>query len=181
MGRPAARVPALPRPDDSAAPRIPVNPPPNPTDPLFALRDIHAPDAPGLWPPAPGWAAVCALAAVAVIAAAFITARRWRAGRARREALVHLRTLRARHEAGAPCAEIAMELSTLVRRVALSRCPREEVAGLADDRWIAWLESSLPGIGAAVRTALLDAPYARERSFDVPRALAACERWIRRV
>ena len=153
-----------------------MNPPPNPTDPLAVLRDIHAPGTPEFWPPAPGWVAICVL-----MAAALAAARRWRAGRFRREALANLRTLRIRHQAGAPDMEIAMELSTLVRRVALSCRPREEVAGLTGERWIAWLESSLPGIGAAARTALLDAPYARECAFDVPSTLAACERWIRRV
>ena len=74
-----------------------------------------------------------------------------------------------------------MELSMLVRRFALARHPREEVAGLIGERWIAWLESTLPGLGASVRTALLDAPYARECRFDPPRALAACEHWIRRA
>ena len=151
----------------------------NPADPLAALRDIHAPAVPGFWPPAPGWIAVCILAAAAVLAAGIVAVRRWRAGQPRREALANLRTLRARHQAGASAAEVAAELSTLVRRVALARHPREEVAGLTGERWIAWLESSLPGLGASARTALLDAPYARERSFDVPRALAACERWIR--
>ena len=152
-----------------------------PADPLAALRDIHAPGPPGFWPPAPGWIAVTCLAAVVAVAAAVIAVRRWRAGRARREALAHLRSLRSRHQAGAPGAEIATELSALVRRAALARHPRGEVAGLAGERWIAWLESGSPGIGTAARTALLDAPYARERPFDVPRALSACERWIRRA
>ena len=152
-----------------------------PADPLAALRDIHAPAAPGFWPPAPGWIAVACLVAVAGIAAAVVATRRWRAGRFRREALASLRTLRARHRAGTPDGEIAMELSALVRRVALARRPREEVAGLTGERWMAWLEATLPGIGAAARTALLDAPYARRCRFDVPRALATCEQWVRRA
>ena len=153
----------------------------NPADPLAALRDIHAPAAPGFWPPAPGWIAVCILAAAVVLAAAIIAVRRWRAGQTRREALAGLRALRTRHRAGASGAEIAGELSTLMRRFVLARHPREEVAGLTGERWIAWLESGLPGLEASARTALLDAPYARELPFDVPRALTACEHWIRRA
>lgn len=165
----------------------------NPTDPLAALRDIHVPDPPGFWPPAPGWIAVACVATVAGLTVAFFASRWWRAQRFRREALASLRSLRARHRAGAPKTEIAMELSTLVRRVALARRPREEVAGLNGERWIAWLESALCdsrpgsgrergfGIGTAARSALLDAPYARECHFDAARALAACEHWIRRA
>ena len=165
----------------------------NPADSLAALRDIHVPDPPGFWPPAPGWIAAACVVTAAGVAAAVIAARWWRAERFRREALGSLRSLRARHRAGAPETEIAMELSTLVRRAALARRPREEVAGLTGEHWIAWLESALPdprpwsgpapnfGVGSAARTALLDAPYARARRFDAARALAACEHWIRRA
>ena len=155
--------------------------PSNPADPLAALRDIHAPPAPDFWPPAPGWIALAGFGTLLGVAAAAVAARWWRAGRFRREALASLRFLRARHDAGAADTEIAIELSALIRRVALARRPREEVAGLTGDRWLAWLESTLPGLGASARTALLDAPYARRRHFDVARALAACELWIRRA
>lgn len=155
--------------------------PANPADPLAALRDIHVPEAPGFWPPAPGWIVLCGFVAVLGLAAAVMAARRWRAGRFRRQALASLQSLHARHVAGAPDTEIAIELSALIRRVALARCPREEVAGLTGDRWLAWLEATLPGIGASARTALLDAPYARRCRFDVARALTACEHWIRRA
>ncbi len=155
--------------------------PSNPADPLAALRDIHGPPAPDFWPPAPGWIALAGLGTLLGVAAAAVAARWWRAGRFRREALASLRTLRARHEAGAADTEIAMELSALIRRVALARRPREEVAGLTGDRWLAWIESTLPGLGVSARTALLDAPYARRCRFDVARALAACEHWIRRA
>ena len=155
--------------------------PSNPADPLAALRDIHAPPVPDFWPPAPGWIALAGLGTLLGVAAAAVAARWWRAGRFRREALASLRFLRARHDAGAADTEIAIELSALIRRVALARRPREEVAGLTGDRWLAWLESTLPGLGASARTALLDAPYARRRHFDVARALAACELWIRRA
>ena len=155
--------------------------PSNPADPLAALRDIHGPPAPGFWPPAPGWIALAGLGVVLGFAAVVLAARWWRAGRFRREALASLRSLRARHAAGAANTEIAMELSALIRRVALARRPREEVAGLTGERWLAWLESTLPGLGVSARTALLDAPYARRCHFDVEHALAACERWIRRA
>lgn len=155
--------------------------PSNPADPLAALRDIHGPPVPDFWPPAPGWIALAGLGTLLGVAAAVVAARWWRAGRFRREALASLRSLRARHAAGAADIEIAMELSALIRRVALARRPREEVAGLTGDRWLAWLESTLPGLGGSARAALLDAPYARRCRFDVARALAACEHWIRRA
>ena len=155
--------------------------PTDPADPLAALRDIHVPPEPEFWPPAPGWIAVAGVAIAIWLAVMVVAARRWRAGRFRREALAGIRSLRTRHREGAPDSEIAVELSALLRRVALARHPREEVAGLTGDRWMAWLETRLPGLGVSARTALLEAPYARKRRFDVGRALAACEHWIRRA
>lgn len=153
----------------------------NPADPLATLRDIHVPGAPEFWPPAPGWFVVAGLMVAAGIATTVVGVRRWRAVRFRREALACLRSLRTRHQAGAPDVEIAMELSVLIRRVALARHPREEVAGLTGEQWIAWLESILPRIGVSARTALLEAPYARRSRFDVGHALTACEHWVRRA
>ena len=161
---------------------IPMNPAAmNPADPLAALRDIHGPPAPGFWPPASGWTALAVLGIALALAAAVLAARWWRAERFRREALASLRSLRARHAAGAADTEIATELSALIRRVALARNPREEVAGLTGERWLAWLESTHPGMGDSASTALLDAPYAPRCRFDVGHALADCERWIRRA
>ena len=157
----------------------------NPSDPLAALRDIHVPPPPGFWPPAPGLIVAACILIAACAVASIIAARRWRSGRFRRGALANLRRLRELHRAGMSETEIAMELSTLVRRVALALGPREEVAGLTGDGWIEWIESTLCEAGedfdSATRTALLVAPYARGCRFDVARALAACECWIRRA
>ena len=154
----------------------------NQADPLAALRDIHVPDPPGFWPPAPGWIAAACVVIAAGVAATVIVARWWRAGRVRREALASLRSLRARHQAGAPATEIATELSTLVRRFALARRPREEVAGLTGERWIAWLESALldtgPGLtsepwfklefGPQVRAQVQDRDFSTRRAARCP-------------
>ena len=155
--------------------------PMNPIDSLAALRDIRVPDSPQFWPPAPGWLVVAGLIIAAGVTATVVGVRRWRATRFRREALAYLHALRTRHEAGESDVEIAMELSVLIRRVALARHHRHGVAGLTGEQWIAQLESTLPGIGVSARTALLVAPYARRSRFDVGRALSACEHWVRRA
>ena len=156
----------------------------NAADPLAALRDIHAPPPPGFWPPAPGLIAAACIVLVAGTAAAIAAARWWRAGRPRREALARLRHLRRLHRAGVSETEIAMELSTLMRRVALARGSREELAGLTGSQWIEWIESTPRARGvtldSTVRDALLVAPYARRCRFDTAHALSVCERWIRR-
>ena len=157
----------------------------NSANPLLALRDIHVPPPPGFWPPAPGWiASACIVIAVAAVAV-IVACRSWRAGQPRREALAALRALRALYRDGATDTEIALELSVLVRRVALARAPREEVAGLTGDRWIEWIESTLPrsgeSFGTGLRAALLAAPYTRRCRFDAARAFSDCESWIRRA
>jgi hypothetical protein len=104
----------------------------DPTD-LSRLHDIvPAPPVPW-WPPAPGWYVLAALIAVAVAALAW----RWlvlrRRNAYRRRALALLEGL------GTDAAAMP-ELAALVRRTALSAYPRAQVAPLAGEAWLAFLD-----------------------------------------
>lgn len=104
----------------------------DPTD-LSRLHDIVAAPPVPWWPPAPGWYVVAALVAVAMAAATW----RWlvlrRRNAYRRRALELLDGLE-------PRADMMPELAALVRRTALSAYPREKVAPLAGEGWLAFLD-----------------------------------------
>ncbi len=153
---------------------------------LSDLRDIHLPPPVSWWPPAPGWwllAALVVLLALGVYAWRRLRTReRWRA-----YALGQLADLRARHAQAATPSSSLRELSVLLRRVAISRFPREEVAALSGDAWLAFLDCSFgdePVFRSAAGQLLSIGPYAREASVE-PQSINAlfdlCERWLKKL
>ena len=104
---------------------------------LSGLRDIHLPEAISFWPLAPGWWLLVAVLLVAVGFALFEGQRRRRS--VRRAALRELEALEAQARGGLETQEIAGRLQTLLRRVALVRKGRVEVARLHGPSWFAVL------------------------------------------
>ena len=136
---------------------------------LSQLRDIHLPAAVSWWPPAPGWWGVLVLVLIAAGLAYVFYARRrrnlWRA-----KALAELARLR--------------DLSVLLRRVAISRFPRHDVAALTGEAWLAFLDRGLGDTKAFQSGAgrvLLNGPYASKVEVDTASLLALCERWIKQL
>jgi len=133
---------------------------------LNELRDIAEPAAPGSWPPAIGWwvLAVFGLAAICALTLLFTEhqiARR--KNKWRRDALTELRSIR---DSGG--LNRLVDLSILMRRVALAVRPRLKVAALTDAEWL----SSLDSIGATtdytdgIGRLLARAPYQRDGGSD---------------
>lgn len=153
-------------------------------DLLARLRDLHPPPAPPWWPPAPGWwLALLLVVALMVIAIRYGPAW-WHRLRTRRRLIATLRAIARRHRAGAPADAIVAEVSSLLRRAALSRFPDRDVAGLHGGDWIAFLEAGdrAPGRFEAVRDALTVAPYGPpDARVDAVPLLRAARGWLRAV
>jgi len=107
------------------------------------LRDLHLPDAIGLWPLAAGWWVLIALVVAGVGYLLYKQYLKWRWNAARRLALSELGRVRTAFESGADALTLGKELSELVRRSMLAYAPRGEVAGLTGDNWLAWLDRGL--------------------------------------
>ena len=150
---------------------------------LEGLRDIHLPPPVTIWPPAPGWWAIAALVLLAVVALEWAVRRR-RAS-VRRLALCELAALESRFGAQPDRVELAVSLTTLLRRVALALRERAEVASLHGEPWIAFLTRGSADAAEAPRIVhdLIETAYRGERSArGEPREwLAFARRWIREV
>ncbi|WP_295442518.1 DUF4381 domain-containing protein [uncultured Thiodictyon sp.] len=163
------------------------NAPPTMPDPLAGLRDWHLPEPVSWWPPAPGWWLVAGVALVALLLAVRLWRRRRRRGAAVRVALDELRVLRGQLGAGLDPLGFAAAISVLLRRLALTRFPRERVAGLSGTAWLAFLDATGGGEGFSQGPgrALAQSPY-RNPAAATPQACAdpaalgdLAERWIR--
>ena len=125
------------------------------------LRDLHLPEAIAWWPLAPGWWVVIALIALGV-GLLFRQFLRIRArGAARRHGLRRLNELTADFEQHHDAVAFSSHLSELLRRTMLAYAPRQDVAGLTGDEWLAWLDRDLdqPRFQGEAGRKLLELPY----------------------
>ena len=125
------------------------------------LRDLHLPEAISWWPLAPGWWVVIALAVVGLIYLCRLYLRFHARGAARRHALTQLQVLTAEFEQHRDAVTFSSNLSELLRRTMLAYAPRDEVAGLIGDEWLAWLDRDLdqPRFQGNAGRKLLEIPY----------------------
>jgi hypothetical protein len=142
------------------------------------LRDIHVPPEPDIWPLAPGWWALLVLSLVLLGLVTWRLYRGYGALRRRRRILGELADLNGRN-AGP---DLAAEVSALLKRVALARFPRAEVAPLTGQNWLEFLDRNGGGgrFAAGPGRALAEGPYAPASSFDAQALLVVAEDWIRK-
>lgn len=145
------------------------------------LRDIHLPAAAPFWPPAPGWWVLAAVILLLLAWAGAVAWRRRRLERARRRILDALAALEA-DLARERSSERLAAISLLLRRLALSRFPRERVAGLTGIAWLRFLDES-GGNGqfaAGPGRVLAAAPYQRSipSDMDVEGFSALVRSWV---
>ena len=108
------------------------------------LRDLHLPEPIGWWPLAPGWWVVIGLLAVALVYLAWRWYRAWVFNAPRRFALRELARIEAEYLEHRDPVVLGKQLSELLRRGILAYAPREQVAGLTGEDWLAWLDSGMP-------------------------------------
>lgn len=152
------------------------------TDPLAQLRDIHTPPPIDSWPPAPGWWVLAAMAVIG-IALLFIWAiRRWRANRYRREALGELNGLYEEYRQGLAPADWLTRFEALIKRVALTRYPREQVASLTGEAWVAFLDRTMGSreFSMGPGQALIDSHYRPGPDVDVEALHELGLAWIKK-
>jgi len=145
------------------------------------LRDIHVPAAPPFWPPAPGWWVAVALLLAMLSWMTLLGLRRYRIRRERRRLLSALGRLERRLESERTPEALA-HISVLLRRLALLRFPRRQVAALTGEAWLRFLDES----GGRGRFAdgpgrvLADAPYRRElpAEFDAATLVVLLREWV---
>ena len=151
-------------------------------DPLAALRDVHTPPVPELWPPAPGWWVLALVALLALIVLIWWVYRSYLVLRRRRRVLATFDQLGERDLAESNPAQFVAEVSSLLKRVALERFPRADVAKLNGLEWLEFLDntggngrfSGGPGRVLAV------GPYAPHTDIDPDALLGLAKDWVRR-
>ncbi len=147
------------------------------------LRDIHLPEPVSWWPPAPGWWGLAVLILL-LVGLLFLGRVLYRRGQLRREARQALQAIESRYKIHQNDQQLAADLSTLLRRVALSCSPRAEVAGLTGDAWLDFLDRGVAGsrfhkaFSTGVGRALVEAPYRAAVKIEGAALLKLCAAWV---
>jgi hypothetical protein len=142
------------------------------------LYDIQPPAPVPFWPPAPGWWIVAILLVSAIgwwcwyyyFYHAF-----------KRIALKKLKQLHKDYQRSGDATQLAMELSILLRRVALVRFPRRQVANLIGAAWLQFLDKTgktqdfTKGQGQVLCTA----PYQKSPLIEANDLLRLVKAWIK--
>jgi hypothetical protein len=148
---------------------------------LAQLRDYRLPEPVSWWPPAPGWWALLLLLAALALWLLWRVRRQLARTAATRQARRELARLRARCASGDDNVACVREVSVLLRRFALARWPRQQVAGLSGSAWLAFLDAH-GGNGRFSNGAgrhLADAPYRPRAAVPLPELLDLADDWIR--
>jgi len=153
-------------------------------DPL-PLHDIHLPDPVSWWPPAIGWWILLGLVLCMMMAGAWwwrrsIAIRNAPATIARRE----LDRLRAQWTRQGDEQRLVSEISTWLRRAAMSLSSRRQAAGRTGEQWWRYLDeiAGEPVFDDADGRLLAQAPYragpGENESLNAEHLLELCERWL---
>ena len=150
----------------------------NPND--LPLRDIHLPESVSWWPLATGWWLLFALLALVFISLWMIRKIKSRR-RLRKEALGELREIEDRFNEHQNFQQLASEVSILLRRIAISRFPRTDVAGLNGKAWIDFLNRQANVFNVEVSNTVIEAPYQKECNFNGSLLITASRVWIQQL
>lgn len=149
---------------------------------LQDLRDVHLPDPVPIWPPAPGWWIVLGLVVTVLIV--FLWARAYRCRtKARRLAMAELAAVKQHYDTYQDNQWVLQRLSEIVRRYAMAKFPRTEVAGLVGSSWLRFLDRTgrtnqfTEGVGHLLSAG----PYQPESAVPAADLLTLVERWIQHV
>ncbi len=144
------------------------------SDPLDALRPLHAPPPVSWWPPALGWWVL----ALIMIAFLVLLYRHWRRMAPRRAALRELKVLEKQINSEP---KIVAILNRLLKRYALVCWPSSAVAALTGDQWLVFLDAHggngqfRQGCGRLLATS----PY-RDEPLQHDELVSLARRWIKK-
>ena len=127
---------------------------------LDRMHDIIVPEAPGFFPPTPGWYILLLLSLALLFHVILQAYNRYRAEAYRREALQELA------EYNKPNKENALALLSLAKRTGIAAYGRETIVPLLDDAWWDFVEAhSEATIDAPMREALRALLYSSDFTF----------------
>ncbi|HFC92895.1 MAG TPA: DUF4381 domain-containing protein [Leucothrix mucor] len=153
-----------------------------PVDALANLKDIHLPTAVSWWPLAPGWWVLLALFFLMIALAVILYIRSQR--KTSQEIIVEqaLHLFHQLQQQSLSPKDLIMALSELLRRTAISLYGRDEIANLAGDEWLHFLNKrgSTKAFTNGVGRALAEQPYRPDVDYNREALLGLTDDWLKK-
>ena len=144
---------------------------------ITQLHNIHSPPIISLWPPAIGWWIIAL--SIILISTLYYYKYYYITHKIRRAALKKFKQLQQLHYQNKN--QLVIDLSILLRRVALAKFPQHQVAKLNGNTWLQFLDKTgntkefTQGSGQALSVA----PYQKSPQIEIDRLMLIIEKWIR--
>jgi len=154
-----------------------------PAIPDLPLRDIHLPEPIGWWPPAPGWWLLTVIVLVICFIAARWLIRRYQGYAVYRSATRALSDVRSEYQSHQDAKRLVEDLSSLLRRVAITVTTRDTAAGLTGLKWLEYLDRMIgqAHFNTDKGRILIEAPYKPSVDISADEILRLCETWVTEV
>lgn len=148
---------------------------------LAQLKDIHAPDAISIWPATFTWYVLFTII-LAILFYAVIKLLQTNINKRRKKQILTILDQIVLSYPNNPATALA-DLSILLRRIALSKYKRIEVAKLHNEDWLNFLDSETQttAFSNGIGRVLLTAPYQKSVNVNINALAILVERWIARV
>ncbi len=150
-------------------------------DQSLPLRDIHLPETVGMWPPAIGWWLLLIVLPLLFLVAWWLFKRITKTTLTK-EALKILNQIK--NDPNSDQKQKLQQLSSWLRRIAISLASRKEVASLSGQDWLAYLDQSIEGtpFSSGIGRYLADGHYQKSLpdNVDITALAELCENWLRR-
>ncbi|MEE9411782.1 MAG: DUF4381 domain-containing protein [Methylococcales bacterium] len=144
------------------------------------LKDIHLPSTISWWPLAPGWWIMLGLIILMALLWRFRRhIRAWFAPGLRRIALKQLDVIATNPHLSTR--KKVQRISQLLRQSAISNSPRNQVAGLAGEQWLEFLDNNNPQkpFSTGAGRSLIDAPYRQDAELDIDAIVELTRDWLK--
>lgn len=146
----------------------------------LALKDIHLPTSINWWPLAPGWWILLLLVFLLILTWYFRSRlRAWLAPGIRKISLRQLDAIvNNQHLTNQ---QKIQQISQLLRQSAISSTSRDQVAGLAGEQWLQFLDGDNPQrpFSTGVGRSFIDAPYQPDAVLDIDAVTTLARNWLK--
>lgn len=155
-----------------------------PEELLTQLKDIHEPEAIGIWPMAPGWWIVSIALLLIIISSIYAWRKHVKNSAWKKEAIKAIEQLEQRTNRNS-AQETVRQINRIIKQIALYKVQDPSISALTGEPWAEFLHTFLGGgkrsmVFTDAQIALLaEGQYQQAPTIDIQALLSSAQQWVR--